>query len=64
MGNTVLHYASIEGSASTIEFLLSQGADTTINNVDGVSPLKLCQTASKEINNLFAQYDPTVGKCN
>ena len=64
MGNTALHYACIEGSASTIECLLSQGADTTIDNADGVNPLTSCQTASKDIINLFAQYYPTVGKVN
>lgn len=61
MGNTALHYACKEGNANTIECLLSQGADTTMNNDDGVSPLTLCR---KDIINVFAQYDPRLGRFN
>ena len=61
-GNTALHFACKEGDVNVIQSLLSQGADTTIKNIDGNTPLDECYDTSKdEVANLFTQYNPKRG---
>ena len=62
VGNTALHYACIEGNVDIIQYLLAQGADASIVNADGKSPLDSCQDANRDvIINLFVEYNPRKG---
>ena len=58
-GNTALHIACKEGHISVIQCLLSQGADTTIKNIEGKIPLdEFCDTSKDEIVGCFSKHDP------
>ena len=62
-GDTALHIACKEGHVNVIESLLSQGADMTIKNNDGNTPLDECQdTRNYEIISLFSKCNPNLGE--
>ena len=61
-GNTPLNYACREGNVIITQILLFHGADTTIKNKNGKSPLDECQNESRnEIKKLLAEYNPKQG---
>ena len=61
-GNTALHIACKQGHTNIIQSLLSQGADATITNNDGNTPLDECKdTIKDEIASLFSKYNPKRG---
>ena len=61
-GNTPLNYACRKGNDNITQILLSHGADTTIKNKNGKSPLDECQNEKKnEIKKVFAEYNPKQG---
>ena len=62
-GDTALHIACKEGHVNVIESLLSQGADMTIKNNGGNTPLDECEYPSKdEIVSLFSKCNPNLGE--
>ena len=51
-----------EGDLDIARYLLSRGANTTIKNKNGKSPLDECKNENKnDIENLFAEYNPEQG---
>ena len=57
-----MHYAYREGVVDITQILLSHGADTTIKNKYGKSPLDECQNEERnDIKSLFADYNPEQG---
>ena len=58
-----MHIACKEGHINVIQCLLSQGADMTIKNIEGKTPLDECCDTSKDRNvDLFSKYDPKRGE--
>ena len=57
-----MNYACRVGDVNITQTLLSRGADTTIKNKNGKSPLDECQNENRnEIKKLFAEYNPKRG---
>lgn len=57
-----MNYACRVGDVIITQTLLSHGADTTIKNKNGKSPLDECQNENRnEIKKLFAEYNPKRG---
>ena len=58
-----MHIACKEAHINVIQCLLSQGADMTIKNTDGKTPLDECHGKIKdEIVSLFSKYNPKLGE--
>lgn len=64
-GNTVLHYACIYRNQRLIDELIAAGADTSILNSAGNSPLESTEATLKEVSSLLAEVaiDPTRDCC-
>ena len=53
-----MHIACKEGHINVIQCLLSQGADMTIKNIEGKTPLDgCCDTCKDEIDSLFSKHN-------
>ena len=62
-GNTALHIACKNSHINVIQSLLSQGADISIKNNEGKTPLDECQDTSKEeVVSLVSEYNPKRGE--
>ena len=58
-----MHIACKEGHINVVQCLLSQGADMTIKNIEGKTPLDECHDTSKdEIFGLFSKYNSKRGE--
>ena len=58
-----MHIACSKGHVNVINFLLSEGADLTIKNNDGKTPLDVCPDANRdEFVSLFNKYNPKRGE--
>ena len=58
-----MHSACEEGYVNVIQSLLSQGADVTITNNEGNTPLDVCHDKKKnEVSRLFTEYNPKRGE--
>ena len=58
-----MHIACKEGHINIIQSLLSRGADMTIKNNEGKTPLYECQDTNKnKIASLFSKYNPKRGE--
>ena len=58
-----MHIACSEGHLIVISCLLSEGADVTVKNNNGNTPLEKCPDAIRnEIVSLFAMYNPRRGE--
>ena len=59
----MLHIACHEGHLNVISCLLSEGADVTVKNNNGNTPLEKCpDTIRNEIVSLFSKYNSKQGK--
>ena len=58
-----MHIACSEGNLNVISCLLSEGADVTVKNNNGNTPLEICpDTSRNDIVSVFTKYNPKRGK--